>query len=657
MAPPEKFLGVLALMVLIVAASCVDMKNAEKLSKVDGRIPLSSAKPAWATTETFVEDASPDHVLHFTVYLEWRDPVALEALALRVSDPADSMYRQFLSPTEFHARFGPTEETVKALEKWVMDQGFTVVHIPLSRKHVVVEGTVAQAMVAFNTKFALYEMDGKKLRAPSSVPSVPFALSSVVGRLTVVGLDQGFILKKKHTLKRELEKMERSVAAASSLCYWTAASTADGAATYPSCGYSAAQFREAYGVPDELTGHGQSIAIVDAYATPFMENDLKIWSESRGIPSGKLVQVYPDYTYTLPEILRDNASPGYVPGWAPEEVLDIEIVHGMAPNATIVYMGAASSAWVDMTAAISAVLDYGLASIISNSYGATIPPKKFQEPKLTIAQFKPVSDVLLQAAAQGVAVMFSSGDYGDNTMTGVYGPIPSTDYPATDPWATAVGGTTLGIDSTGKRVLETYWGDALKDGNSEEFLYGGGGGISDVYLAPGYQTNTSLASAAFLAEYATSGYGRVVPDVSADGSPFTGFYVGYSTISSATGTGYYSDYTFLQPVFANAVYGGTSLASPMFAAIVALTQEKVNATLGFLNPLLYSLPANAFYDIVNKTGTLSVESYTILYGQLKSLKSVKGFDSATGFGVPSATFYENVMEYIANTSSSIVSTA
>src|SRR5881409_3640264 len=88
-------------------------------------------------------------------------------------------------------------------------------------------------------------------------------------------------------------------------------------------------------------------------------------------------------------------------GWYGEETLDVEAVHGMAPGATIVFVGAPNN-FQDLDAALNHVVDRGLAQIVSNSYGFNgefVPP----------GFVKPYEDIILQGAVEGIGIYFSSG--------------------------------------------------------------------------------------------------------------------------------------------------------------------------------------------------------------------------------------------------------
>ena len=128
-----------------------------------------------------------------------------------------------------------------------------------------------------------------------------------------------------------------------------------------------------------------------------------------------------------------------------------------------------------------------------------------------------MEDTLIQAAAEGIGVYFSSGDNGDESST--FG-FPTTDWPASSPWVTAVGGTSLGVTQDNTRALETGWGTSTYSCDTTThactrsgWLYGSGGGVSVVFPKPWYQSGLNIS-------------GRGVPDVAAVGDPNTGFLVG-----------------------------------------------------------------------------------------------------------------------------------
>jgi subtilase family serine protease len=241
-------------------------------------------------------------------------------------------------------------------------------------------------------------------------------------------------------------------------------------------------------------------------------------------------------------------------GWYGEETLDVEAVHSMAPGANIVYVGAPNN-YQDLDSALNHVVDFQLASIVTNSYG-------FSTEALPFGYLKPDNDTFIQAAATGIGVYFSSGDSGDQTG-GVAGAAPTPDWPASSPWVTAVGGTTLAVGAANDYLFETGWltgTSTLRSGTWSptppgSYLYGGGGGTSRLFAQPAYQAGVVPDSIART-------YGgpamRAVPDIAAPGDPNSGMLVG-QTQTFPDGSVKSSEYRI----------GGTSLSSPLTAGMMA----------------------------------------------------------------------------------------
>src|SRR5207249_3250154 len=174
----------------------------------------------------------------------------------------------------------------------------------------------------------------------------------------------------------------------------------------------------AYGLGNtSLDGTGVTVAIIDAYASPTIQQDLDQWSANRGLASTNIIQVVAPGTFHHPERgMKQDPQ-----GWYGEESLDVEAVHGMAPGANIVYFGAPNN-FQDLDAALNHVVDRHLAQIVTNSYGwsTELLPRGF---------VKPYYAVMVQAAAEGIGVYFSSGDDGDEIESSTDG-VRTVDWPA-----------------------------------------------------------------------------------------------------------------------------------------------------------------------------------------------------------------------------------
>lgn len=185
--------------------------------------------------------------------------------------------------------------------------------------------------------------------------------------------------------------------------------------------------------------------------------------------------------------------------------------------------------------------------VISVSYGDV-------ESSLDLSYMERINQEFQIVGTRGISIMFASGDSGAGCANKTFVP----NFPASSPYITAVGGT----------VLADF--DSKEDGNSIS-----GGGFSNVFAMPSYQTNavyTYLNTSKNLpAKHFYNNTGsRAYPDVSAASQ---GFWVVCNLIP--------------MPGVA-----GTSCASPTFSGIIALLNDirisRSQSTLGFLNPFLYT---------------------------------------------------------------------
>ncbi len=612
-----------------------------------GRATLTGSIPSWASSANFKQASDTTASVGFRVYLGWTDETGAANLALAVSSPRSASYRQYLSPAQFRQQFAPSQSSVGAVQSWLRSQGFTVDYTPQNNHYVAAEGTVAQAAAAFGTTFNDYSYQGVVLRSPASDLSIPSSLAGIVNG--VVGLDDGMrLVHTDHVV--DAPPPAAFVNAPPCSSYWGELSTAttngaDGTvipqaygASQPwvPCGYTPSQLLGAYGLSGlGYDGTGVTVAVIDAYASPTIVSDVNTYSSRHGIPQftgGQFQQVVAPGTFRRPQNPKQDPQ-----GWSGEETLDIEAVHGMAPGASIVYVGAPNN-YQDLDAAMNHVVDRHLADIVTNSYG-------FAGEALPPGFVKPFNDTLIQAAAEGIGVYFSSGDNGDET-NGVAAnfPFAQPDWPASSPWVTAVGGTSLGVSQSNGYDFETGWETTtsrLVSGNWSptppgSWLYGGGGGTSFLFAQPSYQAGVVPSSMA-TANGARSQAMRVVPDVAAVGDPQTGLLIG-QTQTFPDGTTAYSEYRI----------GGTSLSSPLFAGIMALADQAAGAHHGFANPALYGLGSAAFHDVVPATSPVAVVranfvnsvdasngySYflrTTDFGGL-TIHTAPGYDDVTGLG-------------------------
>jgi subtilase family serine protease len=617
---------------------------------------LPGSMPSWANAAHKVGSANLNDNVTFRVYQNWRGGDAAQQYAMSVSTPGSADYGHFLTPAQFRARFAPTASTTKTLENWLTGQGFKVTSVPANRKYVEVSGSLARASKVFATGFANYRVDGQTVRGNTQPLTVPSTMSRQIQ--AVVGLDQSQTLV--HTNRTTPPPpLFRNAPPCSE--YWAqktvrTASTPDGTKLpqtpdypYAPCGYAGAQLQGAYGLASTISsgndGSGVTVGVIDAYASPTIESDANTYFTHVGLPTfkkGQFRQVVTPGSYNRPENPKQDPE-----GWAGEETLDVEAVHTMAPGANIVYIGAPNN-YRDLDAIMNRVVDNHLADIVTNSYGyagEALPP----------GYIKPTLDIQAQAAAEGMSLLYSSGDNGDETG-GVKGATPSPDFPASSPLVTAVGGTSLGVDASNQRVLELGWetGKETLQSNGKwsapAYLYGSGGGTSRLFAQPDYQKGVASA---------ISTTNRVVPDVSAVGDPNTGMLVGETQMAS-DGTVVYDYYRL----------GGTSLSSPLYAGMLALVEQKVGHEMGLANPALYAArsvsyditkteraqvaaeqnapkwPGVVRSDFVNGENATDGYVYSVRlldYDEPLTIHVRTGYDDVTGVGSPDGTAWLNAV--------------
>lgn len=609
----------------IVVATAGSLGSAHAAS---GRQAIANTRPAWLNHATNQGHASPGAAVSARIYLTPNGGMAkLQQFALAVSTPGSKQYRHFLKPSQYFQRFGTTGGAVSAVKSWLTGAGLHVNAVEPHNRWVDVSGDVAQAQKAFGVTINRYRHNGLSVQAPTGALSAPAGVASSV--LAVSGVDTTPQYVKPDSQKPAPPEPGFRNATPCSMYYGEKMATTlpqfDGhTLPYAPCGYTGTQFRSAYEGATTLDGTGVTVAITDAYGSPNIASDASTYAannDDRAYKPGQFSQSLPS---TMTRVNNGSHQCGEN-GWYGEETLDVEAVHAMAQGAKIRYYGAASCYDTDFLAAFARINDEDAAQIVTNSWGGVEVGEK---PSLIAAY----EQAFLQGAAEGISYMFSSGDNGDEVAnTGTLQP----DYPTSDPFATAVGGTSTAINAAGSLAWETGWGtqkySLSSDGTAWTplgFLYGAGGGESLLFGQPAYQAGITPAGA------------RGVPDVAMDADPTTGMLVGETqTFPEGVAYGQYR-------------IGGTSLASPLFAGMTALAFQHAGGGVGLLNPTIYAnastgaftdvagTPAdvgNVRADFANGLDSSGGVIYSVrTFNQDSSLALNTGWDDITGLGSPNS---------------------
>lgn len=640
---------------------------------------------AQATSSLFaqaqsVTDANPSETIQAKVWLNLHNKQTLDQAVAAMYQEGSPTYHHWLKPSDL-ARFSPTDSDVQTVKQQLTRQGLNVVATGPGNAYLKVTGTVGAMQTAFQTQIKSLVVKGRSMHAAVTAPKLAGTAGSLVAAVT--GLTEttphldivraadpatgkpytmalgpttnGLFFSSGCFRSPEVQVFKTPGAAFPTATYtgnrYGADITNTTYGTLAPCGYDVANFTTAYGMTNAykkgLNGAGQTIVIVDAYAQPTILTDANTFSQLNGLPlltSSNFQIIYPE---GQPTTTNETSTE--------ETSLDVEWAHAMAPGAKIDLVLAPSLTFPGVEAAVYYAIVNQLGSVISNSYGA--PEALLDAQDLAIE-----NELSELGAGFGISVNYATGDYGDNVAA--YG-VKTVDSPADSPYSTAVGGTTLAINSQNRMEFQTGWGNniTLIDENgplyppqNDGFYAGSGGGESAVFAKPAWQAKLP-------------GSGRELPDVSLDGDPFTGveFIV---TLGGVQDVG---------------VAGGTSLSCPAFSAIWAIANQRAaqlhgkGTLLGQAAPIIASLNGSGLTDVTDYSSPTNVAGVvftkqganlyspsqlveplqntrnfvsalwndgpdlwlTLSFGTDSSLVTGPGWDNVTGFGTPNGLGFIN----------------
>jgi kumamolisin len=414
-------------------------------------------------------------------------------------------------------------------------------------------GKVADFESAFGVTLERFEHPGGTFRSHAQAVHVPPDLEPIVE--AVLGLSTRPAAKPHFQLKRRATPLTGIFTAAD--------------APQPLTPLQVAQL---YDFPTGLDGSGQCIAIIEL-GGGFVMSDLTAYFTSLGLSTPAVSAV---------SVLGGSNAPTHDPeGPDGEVMLDIEVAGAVAPKAKIVVYFAPNTTQGFVQAITNAAHDtVNKPSVISISWGG--PESTWRASERTA-----MNSAIRDAGLMGVTVTVASGDNG--SADGLRDRRQHVDFPASSPYALGCGGTRL--EGTGATITEEIvWNDGPNSAT--------GGGVSDSFPRPGYQSNAHVPKSVNPGHFA----GRGVPDVAGDADPESGYEVRVDGLNTAI--------------------GGTSAVAPLWAGLIALFNQSLGNPVGFLNPLLYSQvgAGGGFHPITE--------------GNNGAFKAGPGWNPCTGLGSP-----------------------
>ena len=565
----------------------------------------------------------------------------LNQFLAQLGDPHSKNFHKYLTPAQFGARFGMSQNDLDKITAWLQKEGFTNISVANGRNQISFDGTVGQIESVFAMEMHNYLVNGEVHLANSGEPSVPAALSGIAGSLWHI---DDFSPKPRVAVKPNLT-------------------------SYVSGNHflTPGDFAKIYNLGTLYTagGSGQKIAIIGQ--STVNTTDLNNFRTAAGLPASTVTMTLAGGTGTR------------CPGDEGESDLDIEWAGGVAQNASITFVFAGvdsgktcNTRTNNVWDALQFAIQNNVAPFISTSYG-------FCESGLGQAfVVNTLQAALQQGQAQGQTLVAASGDSGaadcepsgnTSATTGL-----AVDAPSSIPEATGAGGTEFsgdvpgtvtgtapnttagaanpywgasGTGSDGVVTALTYipeitWNDTNNLNNNPPTLSAAGGGASIFFAKPTWQTGTGVPADS----------ARDVPDIALTTSQFHDPYLICSEDTGSTATQQTCTSGFRTGAGGNfSAVGGTSAAAPTFTAILALINQFLNnpGTTGLapVNPMLYSLAAtnpSAFHDVTagdNKVpctvGTTNCPTGTTSIG----FSAGTGYDQVTGLGSVDVTNLAN----------------
>jgi subtilase family serine protease len=578
----------------------------------------------------------------------------------RQQDTASADYHHWLDADEFGRLYGPNDDDIAAVTRWLTGHGFEIYHVNEGKVSIEFSGNVAQVQQAFHVEMHRYLVDDVEHIANDRDPRIPRALAPVLGGVASLNdfrpkpqsILGGYVRRdlKTDTYTRLTPPPQPG---------------AHGAGIQPQLGYvgndglqhedlTPYDFATIYNslplwnASTPIIGTGVKVAI--AGGSDIRLSDVATFRSSFGLPP------------KVPTIVHNGADAGFQDDQS-ENTLDVEMAGAAAPGASItLVVSAPTSTDYGFELSMQYIVSKQTADIMSASYGIC-------ELGLGSSGNAFFNGIFQQGATEGISIFISSGDQGSAGCDG-HQTTPdeiglAVNGLASSPYVTGVGGTDFTWSFIDEPV-STYWNSTANaqgatakgyipevpwnstcvnplllklfvDGSGNPFknsealcnaaysvgelagIIAGSGGVSNCttptgdttsscaggYPKPSWQTGTGVPADGK----------RDVPDLSLFASIWVSGGVNGSAILFCSSASYTDGCDYSNPNYI--IYqeiGGTSASSPYMAGVMALVMQKTGSKLGLANPTFYKLAASDTLSAC-KSSSVAADNACVFYDQ------------------------------------------
>ncbi|MGB8344791.1 MAG: S53 family peptidase [Ktedonobacteraceae bacterium] len=583
------FLSVIVcLIITLTSGTLLFYRNGSaRAAATNALVPFHGTVPTLLKQSKLLGATDANQSITLSIGLNLRYENQLKGYIQDIYRPKSINYHRYLTPQQFDGVFAPSPATYNAVLHYLQQSGFTITNTYTNRLLIGFRGTIGLAEQAFHVTINNYTApNGQAYYANTSDPLLPASIASNV--LSLDGLNNTLHFQHAAMPARTLPSSGSNSPTVSCLGHGGGYLTPDQIAS----GYNL------QGIYNQgLHGGGQIVGLFELDS--FQMSDISAYESCYGKSKTNIATI-PTGQDPIP------ADKGMI-----QVESDAELILGTAPTLGQLRIYEAGTSVTDYNGEWAQIL-VDSPPVVSTSW-YTCESDILQSDPNELSQ---ENAYFTTAAAQGETILAASGNSGSS---GCYfdnnaNPTLSADDPAAQPYVTAVGGTTLTVNSNGSYKGENTWNDPVKQGQTTG---ASGGGLSQEWKLPSWQSAPGVQN-----QYSNGM--REVPDVALNADVLSGYPI-YCTAGAAGCSGSHPWIT----------VGGTGPAADIWAAMIALVNEGSenfgSFPAGFVNPLLYqdassSSYNNDFHDITTGNNDYANLQPNNLY------PATNTYDLATGLG-------------------------